>query len=148
MFRIKFKNQNKRGFSLLEIILAVAIFSGASISVGYLIIDASKTTDVNSKKIGATYIAREGLEAVRSILDADGADFSDDLPVGQHGLAFDGEDWTFDSDEDVSDDGIYMRVIDVGNIDSETKEVTSTVTAESGGRTISVSLSTIFTDWR
>lgn len=142
-------DNKKQGFSLLELLLTIAIFSIVSIGTGYLIIDAGMTTETNTKKITATLLAKEGIEAVRSIRDADGFSVLS-ANLGDNGLAFDEADseWSFESESDISDDGIYTRVVNVATEDSHTKTVTSTVTATAGIRTVSVSLVTQFTDWR
>lgn len=140
----------KSGFSLLELVLAVAIFSMASISIGYLIIDATGTTDINNKKIETIFLAREGIEAVRSIRNADG--FATLVSnVGDNGLDFDSETntWSFaGASENVADENVYTRVINITLDNATTTSVVSTVSATSGARTISTSLETKFTDWQ
>lgn len=136
------------GFSLLELTLSIAIFAGASIATGYLIIDAGTATDINSKKIEATFLAHEGLESLRSIRDNSG--FSA-LTVGTNqGLAFaTSTGWSLVASPDVSADGLYTRRIDISSLgDSHFKVASSTVTVQSGNRQISTSLTTEFTDWR
>lgn len=141
------KSKLNKGFSLLELVLAVAIFSLSSISTGYLLIESINATDVNSKKIAATLLAREGIEAIRSIRDVNG--FSAlDAGTGQ-GLIFDENTNTWSlSPLPETVDNIYTRTVDITNIeDGLIKKVTSTVMAVSGGRTVSTSLTTYFTNW-
>ncbi len=140
----KIKKQN-RGFSLLELLLAIAIFSLSAISIGYLLIESARATELNTKKIQATLLAREGIEAVRSIRDVDG--FSA-LTIGSHGLAFNNitNTWSFSGTSDTSTDG-YVRVITLTD-ESPRIKVSSVVSIDVLGRTISTSLITYFTDWR
>lgn len=147
MFFLSFKN--KKAFSLLEIILAVAIFSGAAISVGYLIIDASKTTEINTRKIGALFYAKEGIEAVRSIRNDVGF-VTIASHLGDNGLSFDldTKTWSFVGTSDSPDDGIYTRIINIRDDETDTKLITSTVTAGGSGRTVTTSLVTKITNWR
>ena len=141
----------KQGFSLLELLLTIAIFSVVSMGAGYLIIDATVTTDVNTKKISATLLAKEGLEAARSIRDDQGFDH---LDIGSdNGVVFDETDniWGFNGDSsDTSVDNLYTRVVSVDSVSGlgYIKKITSTVTAVSGLRNISVTLVTYLTDWR
>ena len=139
----------KKGFSLLELVLAIAIFALSSVATGYLIIDANAATDANSKKVTATLLAREGIEAVRSIRDASGFSAISGANSGTHGLAFSSTTWAFASTSDVSADGVYTRVITLGvGSDAKTEIATSTVSAISGSRTIATTLVTQFTAWR
>jgi len=59
----------KKGFSLLELILAVTFFMLGSIAAGYLIINASVTTQQVIERNDAVLVAREGIEAVTSMRD-------------------------------------------------------------------------------
>lgn len=143
------QNWREAGFTLLELILAVAIFSGSAIATGYLIIEAMNTTDANSKKIQATYLAREGLEAARIIRDA--GDFSS-LPNGDHGVEFDSNSlvWDFVSAPDVTDE-IYERTVTIEDWDDDvngnTKLITSRVVVPSYTRDITVTLKTLLSNW-
>jgi len=151
------KNIFKKGFSLLELVLTIAIFAIVSVTISYLIIDATNTTAVNNKKIHATVIAKEGIEAIRSILDADGFG---GLSIGSgKGLSFNdiSKTWSLVSSPDEVDygSGVYIRSVDVADVtDSDEsksgkiKEVAVTVTSTAGVRNISVSLVSQFTDWR
>jgi prepilin-type N-terminal cleavage/methylation domain-containing protein len=139
---------NNKGFSLLELVLAIAIFSLAAFSTGYLIIDATRTTDANTKKIQGSMLAIEGIKAVRSIRDTNGfAELTSN--VGDNGLSFTNGVWSFDGTFDTSTDGIYTRIITIGTTDDSNIIIaTSTVSAESGGRTIATTLVTEFTNWQ
>ncbi len=146
---IDIKKQNKKtAFTLLEIIFGIAIFSAAAISVGYMVFDSSSATDANNKKINTILLARECLEASRSIRDIGG--FAS-LSIGDNqGMEFDSinNTWSFQVSPDVSDDGIYTRSVSVSLRDSHTKVVTCTVSATSYTRVISTTLIGWFTDWR
>jgi prepilin-type N-terminal cleavage/methylation domain-containing protein len=143
----------RKGFTLLELVLAVAIFSMSALATGYLIIESMSTTDANSKKIQATFLAREGLEAVRIIRDRDGN--FDSLANGDHGLEFDEDDDTWRLNDDASDitDEVYERTITISDWDDGLpvgavgKLITSTVSVPTITRDITVSLQTVLTNW-
>lgn len=143
------QNWHAAGFTLLELILAVAIFSGSAIATGYLMIEAMGTTDANSKKIQATYLAREGLEAARIIRDSLG--FSE-LDNGDHGVEYDtvGQTWEFVSAPDTTDE-VYERTINIddwdGDGDGNTKIITSMVRVPTLTRDITVTLKTLLSNW-
>lgn len=62
------------GVSLLEIILAIAVFVVAIASVAHLIIGAQSASDYSTSKLQATLLAREKLEEVREDKNEDGLD--------------------------------------------------------------------------
>lgn len=94
---------NKRGFSLLETIVAISIFSIAVLSILVILGSDIANTNYAKRKIVASFLAEEGIEVVRNIRDTydqysvnpDGwVDFSDKLILAQcetnpHGCYFD-----------------------------------------------------------
>ncbi|MDA3815019.1 MAG: prepilin-type N-terminal cleavage/methylation domain-containing protein [Patescibacteria group bacterium] len=68
MSKVKYQRSNIKsqdGVSLLEVILAIAIFVVAIASVAHLIIGAQSASDYSTSKLQATLLAREKLEEVR-----------------------------------------------------------------------------------
>jgi type II secretory pathway pseudopilin PulG len=63
LFRASSRGED--GVSLLEILLAIAIFVVAIASVAHLIIGAQSASDYSASKLQATLLAREKLEEVR-----------------------------------------------------------------------------------
>jgi len=68
------RNKNKGGFTLIETIVSLAIFS-ASI-VGLIAITSQGVADVNlaKNKLTASYLAQEGVELVRNMRDTNALD--------------------------------------------------------------------------
>ncbi|MFA6446452.1 MAG: prepilin-type N-terminal cleavage/methylation domain-containing protein [Candidatus Paceibacterota bacterium] len=139
------RRQNKnRGFSLLELVLAVAVFSIGSIAIGYMLIDANNSAQMVSSRAEAILLSREGLEASRSIRDTSFSDLTD----GTHYLDSTSGNWQFTDTPGVIDE-IYTRTIAVSSVDNYTKLITSTVSWNSVlGSTKNISLKTHLTAWR
>ena len=84
IMQINFKKQNK-GFTIIEVLVALAIFSLSVVIVMVTLSSGISNINTVSKKITATYLAQEGLEAVRNVRDdymlfpANGAGWSDFL---------------------------------------------------------------------
>lgn len=152
------KNRMKhKAFSLIEILLAIFLFTLFSVTVVYLSIDtASRATQVEVKNEALLY-AEEGLEAVRNIRDRDYLD----LASGTHGLSFANDTWTLGTApetidvyyqrsvliEDVYRDG-NGDIATTGTLDLETKKVTATVTWDwKGVLPKTISLSTYLSNW-
>jgi len=142
------KNTYKNsGFSLLELVLAIAIFSLGSIAMATLIIDSNLSTKTAIERTEAIFYAKEGLEAVRSIRDHAWADLTDD----NHGLNFEAEgSWRFNGGAyDLISDDKYTRVIAISDLTADTKQIISTITWDiTPSREASVSLTTILGNWR
>lgn len=140
---LKIKKQS--GFTLLELLLAIGIFSMGAASVSYLIVESVKATDLNNKKIETTLLAREGIEAVRSIRDIDG--FSTlTSNLGDKGLVFSSSVWSFSGTSDAPASG-YTRVVNLSS-EGDLIKVISTVSTAGFGREISTSLISYFSHWR
>lgn len=126
----------KKAFSLIEIMLAIFVFTLFSVSVVYLSLDtASRATQVEIKNEGLLY-AEEGMEAVRNIRDRDYFD----LVTGEYGLNLSSDTWTLVAAPEVID-AYYERTVSIedvyrdvngdiaatGTLDLQTKKVTVTV---------------------
>lgn len=158
----------KSGFSLLELVLAIAIFAIGSIVAGNLLIDANTATRIDLDKAEAVQIAREGLEAVTSIRDSatnasttDTGAFSTALSIsgaGPRGLqsGVGGFGWAFAASTSDLVDTKFFRSITLtltpstGPFTSTSyANVTSTVVWNNArGVTDSVTLNTVLTNWR
>lgn len=143
---IKNKKNNNLGFSLLELVLAIAIFSLGSVAMATLLIDSSISTRLGTERTMALLYAKEGVEAVRSIRDNSWADLED----GTHGLLNSGGGWSFNSSSDLIDDK-YTRIITVvaSSTSTSTKEISVNISwTLTPGRTASTTLNTILTNWK
>jgi len=147
-----------KGFSLIEVILAIAIF--AIITNGGIanIIGVLGQNRQSGEIIKANNLAQEGLEAVRSIGNRD----FNLLTSGTKGIGVSSNLWTFDGTSDITDK--YTRQILIspisrdtygtlvssdGTIDSDTWLVKSTVNWNySIGDIKQFSLETILTNWK
>lgn len=146
------------GFSLLELVLAIAIFAIGSIITGNLLIDANTATRQDLDKAQAAIIAREGIEAVTSIRDAD----FDCLVVsaGTHGLSNPtGFAWKLNPSSGTTDvnDTKFLRGISIVTNPAGLTTFTSTSTAlltsavtwlNARNATDTVTLTTVLTNWR
>jgi len=138
------KNQqkiNSNGFSLIEIILSsglLALFALAFLSVlGF----SQESTLRAGQRNRAIILAEEGLEAARGIRDEN---FSYLMP-GTFGLLANNK-WNLTVQPELIDN--FTRTITIVDINSQTKQVTSEVAwKQTGGNQVSVSFSTLLTDW-
>jgi type II secretory pathway pseudopilin PulG len=135
------------GQSLIELLIAMSIFALAVSAITFLILDVYLADRVGRERMIATFLAKEGMEASRSIRDNNW----EDLTNGEYGLAMSGGNWVFQGNqEDVSGrlkEGV--RKIIVEEIDSNRKKITSQVIWKlTEARSQDVSLITYLTNWR
>jgi|GEM_PF-1188762 len=147
----------KQAFSLIEILLAIFIFTLFSTAIVYVSLDtASRATQVELKNEALLY-AEEGLEAARNIRDRNFLD----LVSGSYGLSFSADTWALVAAPETIDD-YYQRtmliedvyrdgngdIAETGTLDAETKKITVTVTWNwKGLLPKSTSLSSYLTNW-
>jgi len=151
--------RNKSGFSLVEIMLAIAVFSIFSVGIFYLSIDTiSRDSKVILNTDGLLY-AQEGLEVARNIRDRNYLF----LTNGDHGLTLSNGSWSF-AQAPESIESFYERTITVsdvyrdenGNIsengttyDPDTKKVDSEVRwLQNGVIPRSIVLTSYLSNWR
>lgn len=135
-------NIKNKGFSLLEVILALSLFGLLLTALGGMFFYVNDSVVLSGARSRAVLLATEGLEATRNIRDADFAN----LTIGTHGLAISSNQWVFSGTSDATD--IFTREITVADIDPERKSVTSTVTwVQNLQRSGTVSFVAYLTDW-
>lgn len=133
-----------RGFSTIEALLASSILILIVTAFMGAFIYGSESTALAGQRARATFLAEEGLEASRNIRDAA---FSN-LVNGANGLVISGNQWTFSGTSDITN-GFYTRQITISSIDSNRKQIISTVTwQQNNQRTGSVTLTTYLTNWK
>ena len=66
--KINYKQKN-RGFSLVETLVAIAIFSASIIGLMSVLASGIADTNYARQKITATYLAQEGIEYIRNMRD-------------------------------------------------------------------------------
>jgi len=115
---------NTDGFSVVELVIAVSIFSLIVTAFVGALLYFNKSAALAGSRARAVFLAEEGLETARNMRD---------------------EDFTALTDGTVEDTvDIFTRQVEVSTVDATTKEVTANV---NWGQT-SVSLVTYLTDWR
>ncbi len=138
--------RNESGQSLVELLVAMGVFTLAVSVVTFLILDAYLADRVSRERMIAIFLAKEGIEATISIRDNNW----NDLINGEHGIAIFEQNWIFQgSQDDLSD---YLREgtrkIIVEEIDSNRKKVTSQVISRlTETRAQDVTLVTYLTNW-
>lgn len=131
------------GQSLMEALLAIAVFTLGMATLGVLVMDASVSERKSTERTQALVLAQEGIEAVRSLRDT----AFGNLASGTHGLALSGSGWFFSGTSDTRDG--FTRTVQIGEGGPELRFVTSTVSwyfTPSASSTIS--LATVLTNWR
>ncbi len=130
------------GFTLVEVILASSLFALLILGLSGAFLYGQENTALSGKSARAVFLAEEGLEAVRNIRDDDFTNLSD----GNHGIAITGNEWAFSGTSDATD--IFTRQVLVATVDSDRKQVTSTVTwQQNAQRTGSVALVSYLSNW-
>jgi len=136
------KLKYNKGQSLVEVLIALAIFIVGIATIGFLVLDAGFASRQGAERTKAVLLAKEGLEAARSIRDNS---FSD-LTAGAHGLALSGNHWIFSGTSDTQDQ--YTRSVTISDIDTYTKKIVCAVDWQfASNRTGQVELATYLTDW-
>lgn len=156
----KILNINNKGLSVIEVILAAAIFVIFSAGAVSLILHSLSSTRLSGEQLIANTYASEGIDAVKSIANQSYANLVNTLGVGvsvngSNVWTFSGTNNTFDkytrviTIEDAQRDGSGNVVNSGGTVDPNTKKVTSTVTWQfSSNRNNDVTLTTYITNWR
>lgn len=133
----------KKGSSLIEILLAVAILALFSTAVIGSLVYARESTVSNGFKKRALLLAEEGLEAVRSIRDQS----YDNLTDGNYGLSVDSYHWVLSSLPETIDG--FTREVSISEIDPDSKKIVVTISWETFlGRQKTLSLESILSNWR
>jgi hypothetical protein len=135
---------SETGQSLFEVLLALAIFTIAVTTIAHLFLGSHYSAIHSLEKTQAILLAKEGIEAVRSIRDAN---FENITTTTNAGIVLVDNKWTLQNAPDKIDK--FTRRIDIGEVDTGIWQVTSTVTWISPtGRQFAVSLSEYLTSWR
>ena len=83
------KLKKEGGQTLIELLIAIALFIAVVSALTYLILDSYVAGRVAKQATKANFLAEEGIEAVISIRDNDWSG----LAAGDHGLAISGNNW-------------------------------------------------------
>lgn len=154
----------KRGFGLLEIVIAAAIISGTMFSLSYVFLISNKLAVVSSDKVRANFLAEEGLEALRLLRDAGWASNIAGLNAGtNYYLSFNAitSAWSISASNPGYIDNLFTRTIAVENVnrdanddiasaggtnDPGTKKINVSVAWSERGSSMTVTVSTYLTD--
>jgi Tfp pilus assembly protein PilV len=132
-----------KGSSLVEVLLAVAIFAVISVGLIGAIIYGQESTAVAGARERASKIAEEGVEAVRNIRDSGYSNLPAD---GTYGLSIVGGVWTLAGSSDTTD--IFTRTVTLSTVDARTRNITVNVTwNQTVQRSGSLALNTYLADW-
>lgn len=141
--RMIFQRKKRKAFSLVEVLLAGAVFSLLVTALVGAYLYGEEATMLAGNRARAVFLAEEGLEAARNIRDADFANLSD----GTYGLSISGNQWNFSGASDTQ--GIFTRSVTVAPVSAHRKSVMSTITwQQNAGRTGTVSLVAYLTNWQ
>jgi len=134
---------NSRGFSLVEVLLSVALFALVVTALAGGLIYGQQSTALAGARARAAALVDEGLEAVRNIRDANFSNLTD----GTYGLTTTGNQWNLSGASDTTD--IFTRQIVISTVDTKRKNVTATVSwQQNPQRTGQVQVVTYLTNWK
>jgi len=139
----------ENGQSLIELIIAIGVFSIAIVSLVFLILESYISGRLASEITVADFLAQEGLEAARAIRDNNWSD----LVNGDYRLDSFSGNWRFIPGSEIID-GKFIRVIKIDeanpdNPDPDRKKITSQIIWQfSEGRNEEVKLVTYLTHWQ
>ncbi len=137
------KINTKKGFSLLEILLAISIFSLSVMGLSMGIIYGEQSSVRASNRAQATLLANEGIEASRNIA----LDDFDELVDGVFGLSILSDTYVFSGSSDTWD--IYDRQITISSVDANTKQVVSRISWQDNASNYNdLELVTYLTNWK
>jgi Tfp pilus assembly protein PilV len=132
-----------RGFLVVEVLLSSSLLIIAVTAFVGAIIYSQESTSVAGGISRASFIAQEGIEAVRNIRD----ESFGNLPDGSYGLLVSNYQWILSGSSDTTDG--YVRQINISTIDADRKLITSTITwPQTTQRNGSVVLTTELSNWR
>ncbi len=134
--------EKQSGATLIEFLVAMIVLVAALATISALFYNAHIGSRQSVERTKAVFLAREGLEAVRSIR----ADNFDNLTVGIHGLILSEGQWTLAGSYDEVEK--FRREINISTVEEGLKKVTADISWEiTPVRPGSVSLTEHFADY-
>lgn len=160
--KIKYKliSKYQKGFSVIEILVAIGIFAVIAIGIVPSIVQTFTIARLGDNETDATLYTQEALEATRSIKNQAWSG----LTNGAHGLTSGGGVWAFSGTNNIK--GIYTRSITVSDVYRDTsgnlltsgcanqldlnakRTVAATTWNSSPTRANNVTLEAYFTNWK
>lgn len=153
----------KRGFGLLEIVIATAIISGTIFSLLFVFLISSRLAAESSDKVRANFLAEEGLEALRILRDETWSSLGGLSAGTNYYLSFNTVTsvWSIGASNPGYIDDLFHRTITVENVnrdandnivssggtnDPDTKKFNVSVAWSERAGTSTVTVSTYLTD--
>lgn len=166
--KIIINKNNKKGFTLLEVIIAIFIITIGITGAVNLINYSISNTIVSRSQVVAVNLAQEGLEVVRAIRDTnwlEDAVWNDGLDAGNWRVQYDSvELLSLDSNpplkmldsggvfvyrySSLGTDSLFRRKVSITTISATEIQVTSEVTWSERGRSFLVSAEERLYDWK
>lgn len=132
-----------RGVSLVEVLLASALFSLMLAGFAGVYLYGVEATALSGNRAQAAFLAEEGFEIVRNIGEAD----FENLLEGTHGLGVSGSVWGFVGVSDTN--GIFTRSVQISSVDADRKNVVVEVSWDQNlQRSGVVTIESQLTNWR
>ena len=134
------------GFSLIEVLIAIAVFGLIITAIIGAVIYGRESTMLAGARSRASFFANEGLEATRNIRDANFSNLTD----GTWAISTSGNIFSLVNPISFPDvNGIFTRTIIISTIDANTKMVVSQVNwQQNPQRTGQIVLTTYLSNWR
>ena len=134
---------DRRGFSLIEAVLTIAVFGFlvTALAGGYAA--GRATAAAAGLRTRAVFLAEEGLEAVRALRDQNFAN----IPDGTYGLTLSSGVWRLTSAPETVD--VFTRRLTITTLSANRRQVTALVSwSERPGYDRTVTLASELTNWR
>lgn len=136
----------KKGYSVVEVLLAGSILALAISGIVAALIVAQRNNQANIAQSQALEMAKEGIEALKSIRDRN---YKDLVNVSSGALSFDSGKWTLNQNPGLNDDKLpnptrtrRIKIADSTNIpNAKTVTVTVTYQINPEGKTTTIELS-------
>ena len=139
----KEKLKNNKGFSLVEVLVAIGVFVLGVATLGYMVVDASVSVRQGIERTQAIMFSQEGIEAIRSIRDGGFGN----IPEGIYGLEINAGNWTLSGNSDNQDQ--FARTVEVIDDGDNTKRIVSTVNWDfNQARNLEVQAVSYLTNWQ
>lgn len=132
-----------KGFSLVEVILAAALFGIYAASLLGILAYGNETAARAADRSRSVFLAEEGLEAARSMRPI----LWESVADGQYGLASTPSGWTLVPVAAGDSVGRFNRQITVNSLNNSTKKIVSAVFWLQGGNFVTTTLATLLTNW-
>lgn len=142
--QLHINKKNKKGFSLVEILISFGIFLLFVTAVINVVFDSSKQIKQSVHTERSAYLAEEALEAIRNIRDVN----FDNLIDGTYGLEVLDSKWNLSNSPDIIDN-FFTRQIEISTISPDQKRVDVTISWNNqNSLNNEFVLSTYLTNWK